>query len=90
MATNYFGTYYLTHMLLEDLKASAPSRMVITNSLSEMHGHLEFDDLKCARWQAHAVHAAQLPPPWTALHCGCINHMLLNTLTARVPRTDFE
>ena len=48
MATNYFGTFYLTQMLLENLKASAPSRMVITNSLSEMHGHLDFDDLKCA------------------------------------------
>lgn len=47
MATNYFGTFYLTHMLLDNLAKSAPSRMVITNSLSEMHGHLDFSDLKC-------------------------------------------
>ncbi len=47
MATNYFGTFYLTHMLLDRLARSPPSRMVITNSLSEMHGHLDFSDLKC-------------------------------------------
>ncbi len=47
MATNYFGTFYLTHMLLDSLARSTPSRMVITNSLSEMHGHLDFSDLKC-------------------------------------------
>ena len=64
LATNYFGTYYLTHMLLDSLRASAPSRMVITNSLSEMHGHLDFSDLKCALLLAAGgslcAHALQL------------------------------
>ncbi|KAK9829924.1 hypothetical protein WJX72_008676 [[Myrmecia] bisecta] len=50
MATNYFGHWYLTHLLLDNLRGSAspatPARVVFTASLSEAHGDLTWDDLK--------------------------------------------
>ena len=35
IGTNYVGHWYLTHLLLDPLKAAAPSRVVFVSSASE-------------------------------------------------------
>jgi len=45
LASNYFGPVYLTNLLLDVLKASAPSRVVYEASLLEQWGKLNWDDL---------------------------------------------
>ena len=45
LASNYFGPIYLTYLLLDVLKASAPSRVVYEASLLEQWGHLDWNDL---------------------------------------------
>ncbi|XP_069919253.1 retinol dehydrogenase 13 [Oryctolagus cuniculus] len=45
---NYLGHFLLTNLLLDKLKASAPSRIVNLSSLAHVAGHIDFDDLN---WQ---------------------------------------
>eukprot|EP00775_Hariotina_reticulata_P007962 gene7963-8160_t len=56
MASNYFGHWWLTHLLLNDLKQSAPARVVNVASVSEQLGllalytaPLHIDDIKGQR-----------------------------------------
>lgn len=44
-ATNYLSPFLLTNLLLDELKASAPSRIVNVSSVAHYDGHLDFDDL---------------------------------------------
>ncbi|KAK4875325.1 hypothetical protein RN001_011747 [Aquatica leii] len=46
MATNQFGPFLLTHLLIDLLKKSAPSRIVIVSSVSHFFGRLGFDQSK--------------------------------------------
>ena len=48
MGVNYFGPFYLTHLLLEVIARSTPRRMVFTGSATEGHGDLDEPDLTCA------------------------------------------
>jgi NAD(P)-dependent dehydrogenase (short-subunit alcohol dehydrogenase family) len=55
---NYLSYYLLTGLLLDTLRATAPSRIVIMSSSSHSSGIIDFDDLQLARhyrgWQAYA------------------------------------
>jgi NAD(P)-dependent dehydrogenase (short-subunit alcohol dehydrogenase family) len=46
MVTNYWGPFYLTHLLLPSLKRAERARIVMTASLSEVHGDIDWEDLK--------------------------------------------
>ena len=46
LGTNYFGPFFLTHLLMERLRASAPSRLVWVVSSLEVVGDIHWDDLK--------------------------------------------
>jgi len=45
---NYLSHFLLTHLLLDELKSSAPSRIVSVSSSAHAPGHIHFDDLQCA------------------------------------------
>lgn len=45
LGVNHFGHFLLTNLLLEELKASAPSRIVVLSSVAHSRGEINFDDL---------------------------------------------
>jgi len=49
MATNHFGPFLLTNLLLPALKAGSPSRVVTVSSAAHAMGKMDFDDLQSAR-----------------------------------------
>ena len=48
-ALNYLAPFLLTNLLLERLKASAPSRVVTVSSGAQSTGRIDFDDLQGVR-----------------------------------------
>lgn len=57
LATNHLAPFLLTELLLDLLKASAPSRIVTTASEAERQGRLDFDDLQSRkRYGAFSVY----------------------------------
>jgi len=46
---NHLAHFLLIDLLLDKLKASAPSRVVVTSSSAHSMGHIEFDDLMAER-----------------------------------------
>lgn len=47
-AVNHLAPFLLTHLLLDLLKASAPSRVVVTASVAHARGHIDLADLHYA------------------------------------------
>lgn len=45
LASNFYGPVYLTSLLLDVLKASAPSRIVYEASMLEQWGRVDWNDL---------------------------------------------
>jgi NAD(P)-dependent dehydrogenase (short-subunit alcohol dehydrogenase family) len=48
-AINYLSPFLLTNLLLDRLKASAPSRIVNVSSVAHYGGHINFDDLNAEK-----------------------------------------
>ena len=46
LGTNYFGPFFLTHLLMDRLRTSAPARIVWVVSSLEVIGDITWDDLK--------------------------------------------
>lgn len=55
--TNYLAPFLLTNLLLDQLKASTPSRIVNVSSVGHYNGHINFDDLSMEKnysgWKAY-------------------------------------
>jgi NAD(P)-dependent dehydrogenase (short-subunit alcohol dehydrogenase family) len=49
LAVNHLAPFLLTHLLLPQLRAAAPSRVVVVASALERLGRIDFDDLQLAR-----------------------------------------
>lgn len=45
LGVNHLGHFLLTHLLLDLLKTSSPSRIVVVSSKLYKYGHINFDDL---------------------------------------------
>lgn len=45
LGVNHFGHFLLTNLLLDKLKTSAPSRIVVLSSIAHVRGEMNFDDL---------------------------------------------
>src|SRR6059036_1784895 len=56
-AINYLAPFLLTNLLLDQLKSSAPSRIVNVSSVGHYNGHINFDDLNLEKeyggWKAY-------------------------------------
>lgn len=48
-ATNYLSPFLLTNLLLDELEASAPSRVINVSSIAHYSGHIDFYDLNAGK-----------------------------------------
>ena len=57
LGTNHLGHFLLTELLLEKVKAAAPSRIIVLSSLAHEGGKMNFDDLQLksgySPWKAY-------------------------------------
>ncbi|XP_059474712.1 retinol dehydrogenase 14-like [Neocloeon triangulifer] len=49
LQVNHFGPFLLTILLIDILKKSSPSRVVVVSSLAHKFGSIDFDNLNCER-----------------------------------------
>ncbi|KAK3702751.1 hypothetical protein RRG08_042736 [Elysia crispata] len=91
--TNYLGPFYLTELLLDILKESAPSRIINTTAAAQNLGDIDFDDINFESREYNAgdsysqsklavvVHTFQLAERLkdTKVMCNVINPGICNT-----------
>lgn len=53
--TNHFGPFLLNHLLLDLLKQSAPSRIIVVSSAGHVFGTLDFNNLNCEKHERNPV-----------------------------------
>ncbi|XP_037077685.1 LOW QUALITY PROTEIN: retinol dehydrogenase 12-like [Pollicipes pollicipes] len=57
LGTNHLGHFLLTHLLLDQLRAAAPARVINLSSLAHTRGQMHFDDLMLTKgytkWKAY-------------------------------------
>lgn len=49
-ALNHLGSFYITHFLLDALKAAGNARIINVSSLAHRYGRVNFDDLQSHKW----------------------------------------
>lgn len=49
--TNHFGPFLLNHLLLELLKKSAPSRIVVVSSITHLWARIDLENLNCEKYE---------------------------------------
>ncbi|KFM75403.1 Retinol dehydrogenase 13, partial [Stegodyphus mimosarum] len=49
-ATNHFGPFLLTHLLIHLMKRSAPSRVIVVSSCTHLWATLDLDNLNCEKY----------------------------------------
>jgi retinol dehydrogenase 14 len=57
LAVNHLAPFLVTNLLLEQLQASAPARVVTVSSRAERQGHIDFDDLQAERGYNRRVYS---------------------------------
>ena len=50
-ATNHFGPFLLNHLLLDLLKRSAPSRIIVVSSMTHLWARLDLENLNCEKYE---------------------------------------
>lgn len=83
MATNHFGHFYLTSLLLPKLKAQASqSRIIVVSSLYHIYAKLVIDDL-------HFTRPTNKYSPWTAYsNSKLANILFVKALAAKLEHTN--
>ena len=57
LAVNHLAPFLLTNLLIDKLKASAPSRIVTTSSMAHKGGHLDLDDMQFEKRRYSGIYA---------------------------------
>lgn len=92
LQVNHFGPFLLTQLLLEKVKASAPSRIVVVSSLAHKFSRLDAEDLtgvrRPGRWYPYG-NSKLLNVMWTrALAQRLPSNVTVNSLHPGVVQTD--
>lgn len=78
-ATNHFGPFLLTHLLLDLLKKSAPSRIVVVSSVTHHWATLDLDNLNSEKYIRH--------PYWVYCSTKLANVLFVKELAKRLRGT---
>ncbi|GFT96551.1 hypothetical protein NPIL_445621 [Nephila pilipes] len=78
-ATNHFGPFLLTHLLLDLMKNSAPSRIVVVSSITHHLASLDLNNLNCEKNTRH--------PFWIYCSTKLANILFVRELAKRLQGT---
>nr|XP_042897400.1 retinol dehydrogenase 12-like [Parasteatoda tepidariorum] len=78
-ATNHFGPFLLNHLLLDLLKMSAPSRIIVVSSVTHWWANLDLDNMNCEKCVRH--------PYWIYCSTKLANILFVRELSKRLEGT---